>query len=550
MNTSLRQSMAWLHTWCGLWLGWLLFAVFLTGTLGVFHASITRWMQPERLVVTAGTVDNERALAHAQHYLERHAPQSAHWEIEFPANDDAAMHLHWDGQASGGDGEAREVRLDPITGNVLPPARDTLGGQHFVLFHYELHAGMTGVWIVAAATMVMLVAMVSGIITHKRFFKDFFTFRPGKGQRSWLDAHNALGVLTLPFLLMIAYTGLVIWWPNTMPAGIRTYYEGSEAKLFRVLGQAGWLESKALPPAGAPAALVALPTLLADARERLATGAGADSEHRAITSVAVTRPGTSTASVAIAGPYLYDGLAFAARRELHYDGVSGAYLSTKAEDEMLGSGGAAPLVAGSVMRTLHMARFGGYAVKWLYFACGLAGTAMMATGLLLFSAKRANRKAQEFGAASARVYDTIDRLNVAAIGGLAIACAGYLWGNRLLPVALPERHEWEIAVFFAVWLAATAHALASPPARAWPRQLALAGLLCLALPLLNALTTGWHVLRYLAHGDGQSAGLELGALALGALLLWAAARVRRAGCQAMTRSPAKRGGAAAGLGDA
>jgi len=29
----LRQAMAWLHTWSGLVLGWLMFAIFLTGSL-------------------------------------------------------------------------------------------------------------------------------------------------------------------------------------------------------------------------------------------------------------------------------------------------------------------------------------------------------------------------------------------------------------------------------------------------------------------------------------------------------------------------------------
>ena len=32
----LRQSMSWLHTWSGLLLGWLLYAVFFTGTLSYF----------------------------------------------------------------------------------------------------------------------------------------------------------------------------------------------------------------------------------------------------------------------------------------------------------------------------------------------------------------------------------------------------------------------------------------------------------------------------------------------------------------------------------
>lgn len=33
MKEGFRQAMAWLHTWTGLIFGWLLFAIFLTGTL-------------------------------------------------------------------------------------------------------------------------------------------------------------------------------------------------------------------------------------------------------------------------------------------------------------------------------------------------------------------------------------------------------------------------------------------------------------------------------------------------------------------------------------
>ena len=53
--------------------------------------------------------------------------------------------------------------------------------------------------------MLMLVALVSGVITHKKFFTDFLTFRPGQGQRSWLDIHNVLSVTALPFHLVLTY---------------------------------------------------------------------------------------------------------------------------------------------------------------------------------------------------------------------------------------------------------------------------------------------------------------------------------------------------------
>ena len=47
MKEGLRQSMSWLHTWSGLLVGWLLFAIFLTGTTAYYRDEISLWMRPE-----------------------------------------------------------------------------------------------------------------------------------------------------------------------------------------------------------------------------------------------------------------------------------------------------------------------------------------------------------------------------------------------------------------------------------------------------------------------------------------------------------------------
>jgi len=91
------------------------------------------------------------------------------------------------------------------------------------------------------------------------------------------------------------------------------------------------------------------------------------------------------------------------------------------------------------MADLHEVKFADPAVRWLYFICGLAGSAMMATGAILFMVKRRQKSLREFGRATPQVYRLIEILNVAAIAGLALACVAYLWGNRLLPLALDER---------------------------------------------------------------------------------------------------------------
>ena len=70
------------------------------------------------------------------------------------------------------------------------------GGEFFYRLHFELELPYPwGRLLASLAAMTMLVALVTGVIAHKRIFKDVFTFRPFKGQRSWLDGHNGLGVL-------------------------------------------------------------------------------------------------------------------------------------------------------------------------------------------------------------------------------------------------------------------------------------------------------------------------------------------------------------------
>ena len=46
MEQGFRASMNWLHTWAGVVLGGLLFAIFWMGTLAVFDREIDRWMAP------------------------------------------------------------------------------------------------------------------------------------------------------------------------------------------------------------------------------------------------------------------------------------------------------------------------------------------------------------------------------------------------------------------------------------------------------------------------------------------------------------------------
>ncbi|MNT49584.1 hypothetical protein D3C72_1864470 [compost metagenome] len=110
---------------------------------------------------------------------------------------------------------------------------------------------------------------------------------------------------------------------------------------------------------------------------------------------------------------------------------------------------------------------------------------------------------------------------------MGIACIGYFWANRLLPVALENRALWELRCFFLIWALTLAHAWLCAPRRAWIMQLGLLAALCLLLPVASFLMLGDHPVAQIARGDWESAGVELTAIAFGVLCGWAAIRLCR-----------------------
>lgn len=500
----LRQSMAGLHIWAGLCFGWLLYAVFLTGTLSYFRDEISLWMRPELPIAGAVPADAPEKAVARLHAIGQGAYR---WLADLPDERNPVARLAVWREAGPGPRFQRES-FDPVAGRPSP-ARATQGGDFLYYFHFDLNMPWRlGRFLVGIAAMAMLVAILSGIIVHRRIFADFFTFRPGKGQRSWLDAHNATGVLALPYHLVITWSGLVTLMFLYLPGGIdRAFPEGSAA-FYAAAGR-----HQGVPAASGQAApLVAIGPLVAEAERRW----GGIRVGR----IDIRRPLDANARIELTASD--SGHLRHEHPRLVFEGVTGRLLS--GDDE-----------ASWVVRTervlygLHLGRFADTTWRWIFFLSGLAGTAMVATGLLLWASAR-RRDAAHFG------HRLVDHLNVATIVGLPIAIAAFFWANRLLPAALPGRARWEIDVFFAVWAVAALHPLARSRAQAWREQLWLGAGLYALLPVGNALTTDRGLAASVAAGDWVVAGFDLTALA--AALLLGRLAVRPSGPEIRTRSRA------------
>lgn len=523
MKDAFRQSMAWLHTWVGLVAGWILFFVFVTGTAGYFQLEIGQWMQPERSVTAApANADRTRLTELAMQRLEQVAPAAASWNVTFPyirpgEREWMNFSIRWEEMPKPGHeyGASGSEQLDTRSGAILPPdvePRETAGGRGLYRMHYSLHY-LPYQWayrIVGIATMLMLVAIISGIITHKKIFKDFFTFRPGKGQRSWLDAHNAVSVMALPFFLMITYSGLLFFLFTYMPAGKAVLYgtdEESSRVFYDELYEGG---AHRHAPIARPSAPIA--PMLAQAADQW----GADQ----IASVTIERMEGEPPQVILShvpvGLKLYE----AAKLRFHAD--SGARLP----DEPDPSG--APGATQTVMFNLHEGVYADYWGRWVYFASGLLGCGMIGTGLVLWTVKR-----RRFHLASGQDVREdagvrlVETLNVATIAGLPLAIAGFFWANRLLPIGIMDRADWEYHSLFALWLGAFFYALARPLRRAWIELLWATCAAFALIPLLNGLTTGRHLFAAIGQGDWVFAGFDLTMLGLAACFAMTARKAAR-----------------------
>ncbi len=448
-----RQVMAWLHGWTGLLLGWVLFIMCLAGTLSVFKPEIGRWMRPE----ASAAADPAEAIAAAGHWLARSVPDATGWYLTAP---DSRMNTVEAAYDSGGTFLYRA--LDPATG--APVARETLAGEFFYRLHFELELPFPwGRLLASLAAAVMLIALITGIIAHRRIFRDFFTFRPGKGQRSWLDGHNALGVLALPFHLMITFTGLITLASLSMPWPISAAYGEDVAAMYRE--QIPGIVERAATGIKAP--LAPLVPMLREAQRRFGGGP--------VGRVYVINPGDKAAVVTVfradSGQIGY------APAEVSFDGATGRVLAEWSETRPA-------IQTYNVLYGLHMGRFAPSLTRWLYFLGGAMLTLAIATGLVLWIVKRGER------APLSLANRILERLNVGVLAGVPIGCVAFLLANRLLPLSMPGRAEAEVST--ALWTAAAALAVgaALPPAMAWPLLLGLLAAGCAIAPLFVPLGQG------------------------------------------------------------
>ena len=538
MFQSFRQSMAWLHTWFGLVLGFVLMAAFFFGALSVFDREIDRWAIPATRIEPQPMPSFEQVLRPA---FERMQPTADAIDAMRPrVNDDMPERydtvVSWSAYTTHRDpvlalfagyevpnakdpDEAiwADGTIDPRDGTSLPDDQLKIGSGFFYPLHYSLTLDWKnlGFWIVGFSALVMLAALVSGVVMHRKIFREFFTFRPDKARlRSVLDLHNLTGVVALPFHFFFAFTGLVIFAGTYyFPVGHTQLHELHDLHA-QVEAQETGLPNKR---SGVPAGLASVDTMVAEAQRRWEAKDKAGDvgflvlQHVGDANgyVSVYRAGTDR--IALVG----DGI--------HFKASTGELI--REDPPATSVGRVAEFLTG-----LHLQHFRHWLLRWLYVLGGLAGAVCIATGFVFFVEKRKRQHAQQ-GSQGARI---VDALAVTTVTGMLLATLGILVANRLLPADLPARGDWERYAFWGTWALALLHAglRSAPVARglpnpAWREQTLAIAVFAVAAVLLNWITTGDHLLRTLSTGYWPVAGIDLALLASAVIAFLASRALKR-----------------------
>ncbi|UMR32769.1 PepSY domain-containing protein [Massilia sp. MB5] len=416
------------HTWTGIVAGFMLFIAFYAGALTMFEVPLNRWAAQEQRAAMAPFEQSEKLIADtlaARPDARKSFTLHLHDEEHIPGR------ITW----SKGRGDKSPWSADYAADGSLHVERNTPSGMAQLIDHVHRTGGLPGdgevtELIMGVVSTLYVVALVSGlIILLPSLSKDFFALRVGKNlKRMWLDAHNAIGITSLPFHIVIAVTAVVFAFHDQI-------YDIQDTVVYGEKVKAQMATANAKPkPDRKPAAMLPPDALLAKVRELSPEFQPAAMQY--------TAPATASATVRISG----EDPRYVLRRDgsITLNAITGEVLNQSTFPGNYNTW-AAP-VAGAF--ALHFGTFGGTPIRWTYFLMGLGGAFLFYSGNLLWIETR--RKNARKGGAVEQSRST--RWLSAATVGVCLGCITALSltiaAARLLPAQGAQLNSWHETVYY------------------------------------------------------------------------------------------------------
>lgn len=504
MKAATLRTFTTVHTWTGLLAGFALFVAFYAGALTVFHDDIAAWQNPPwRAVPDAGIATDtliERLLAH-------HPDARDDFGIVLAHDSSHAAYAYW--QSKDGTHTA--------TASQMATPREDADENELADFVYALHDSLglpvIGLYLMGIVSVIYGLALLSGILIHlPQLVKDFFAMRVGRNlKRLWQDAHNAIGVISLPFHVIFAVTGaLFCLFAITLAALNTVAFDG---KLLDAFGKAT-STTPTVAASGTTASMLSTDELLARARAQALTTDVTTFEpnymhfvHYGDRNAVAEVLGTSQHTLGT-----YGTVAMSA----HDGSVLGTYVGNRYS---------ANGISYAALFGLHFGSFGGRTVQWLYFVLGLAGAFLFYSGNLLWIESRRKRRHLD----QPRKTMVMARATVGVCIGTCLAISGAFvatWIAERMGVeaGLPQR-----VACYGLFLGACAYACLRPVARATVELLWATAALTLAMAVVDLAVNTPSMMQSWSPLAWRVIGVDVTGIVLGLVFAcFARAAARRA----------------------
>ncbi|RGD90897.1 PepSY-associated TM helix domain-containing protein [Acinetobacter sp. SWAC57] len=474
-----------LHTWVGICAGILLFICFFAGGLSMFQHDLSKWATPPQQ--SLHTVElhqyNDLVSQVQQRYPEaqksfqinlnskefHHAPiqwqpaqSQAHDDHDFDTDQSAMLAtLKPDGSL-----QVEQENLSKL-GWLIEQLHETAGIPG-MLGHHTL-----GVYVMGVVSVLYFLALMTGLIVLlPTLVKDYFAIRQGKNKkRFWLDAHNVIGITSLPFHILISVTVIVFAFHDL-------FYDG--------LGQ---LVAKGKPLFERPAAVQIVEPVPPLDVEKILLQVQQQAQGYEVSSVSfnnLDQPAKASARVSLYSPDQmlrgdnFDVMFFNPYQPAPYSTVN-LNTQSSALDQLIRS-----------MFSLHFGNYGGDFTRWLYLALGMGGAFLFYSGNILWIESRVKRQKNPNLAPPAQRKDVqfIANLTIGSCLGTVLGIFMSMLIGRWAYVLSPELHSinaWFMYIYYAIFIFSLILSFVLGAARALPTLLLFIAVTLLLLPLTSML---------------------------------------------------------------
>ncbi len=215
MTAKSIRRWTWIHKWTSLVCMVFMLYLCITGLPLIFHEEIqdaTRAYEVPTMPAETPRMSIDRMVDAAQ-------AKNPGYVIQYMYPDEDNPHIV--GATMGKDPVTQEglkfLVMDNRTAKVLDEP-DLMSGVMYVLLalHTDMFMGLPGKLFLGLMGIVFVVSVVSGVVVYKPYMRklDFATVRRRTRRLYWLDLHNVMGVVTVAWVLVVGFTGVINTWAD------------------------------------------------------------------------------------------------------------------------------------------------------------------------------------------------------------------------------------------------------------------------------------------------------------------------------------------------